>query len=79
MYAQPAIKQNPIRRNGATDIVMRGVQKCTRGCSSLRSRKRLSLCCIKLDTATDPAKPSGAIFTNVMQSMNNSLHSIDCV
>ncbi len=55
MYAQTAIKKNPIRRNGATDIVMRGVQKCTRGCSSLRGGKRLSLCCIKLDTATDPA------------------------
>ena len=55
MYAQTAIKQNSIRRNGATDIVMRGVQKCTRGCSSLRGRKRLSLCCIKLDTATDEA------------------------
>jgi len=34
---------------------MRGVQKCTRGCSTLRGRKRLPLCCIKLDTATDPA------------------------
>ncbi len=54
IYAQAAIKQNSIRRNGATDIVMRGVQKCTRGCSSLRGRKKLPLCCIKLDTATDP-------------------------
>ena len=27
MYAQTAIKQNPIRRNGATDIVMRGVHR----------------------------------------------------
>ena len=41
--------------NGAYGIVMKGVQKCTRGCSSLRGRKRLPLCCIKLDTATDPA------------------------
>ena len=62
IYAQAAIKQNPIRRNGATDIVMRGVQKCTRGCSSLWSRKRLSLCCIKLDTATDPCCGSGGMF-----------------
>ncbi len=53
MYAQAAIKRNPIRRNGATGIVMRDVQKCTRGCSSLRGRKRLPLCCIKLETATD--------------------------
>ncbi len=62
MYVQTAIKWNPIRRNGATDIVMRGVQKCTRGCSSLRDRKRLSLCCIKLDTATDPCCGSGGMF-----------------
>ena len=53
MYAQTAINPNTLHRNGATDIVMRGVQKCTRGCSSLSGRKRLSLCCIKLDTATD--------------------------
>lgn len=53
MYAQAAIKPNPLLRNGAYGIVMRGVQKCTRGCSSLRGKKRLPLCCIKLDTATD--------------------------
>ena len=40
---------------------MRGVQKCTRGCSSLRGRNRLPLCCIKLDTATDPACGSGSL------------------
>lgn len=40
---------------------MRGVQKCTRGCSSLRGRNRLPLCCIKLDTATDPCMGSGHI------------------
>lgn len=53
MYAQVAIKLNTLLRNGAYGIVMRGVQKCTRGCSSLRDRKRLPLCCIKLDTATE--------------------------
>lgn len=53
MCAQAAIKLNPLLRNGAYGIVMRGVQKCTRGCSSLRDRNRLPLCCIKLDTATD--------------------------
>ncbi len=58
MYAQAAIKSNTLLRNGAYGIVMRGVQKCTRGCSSLRGRKRLPLCCIKLDTATDPAMGS---------------------
>ena len=61
MYAQAAIKPNTILRNGAYGIVMRGVQKCTRGCSSLRGRKRLPLCCIKLDTATDPCMGSGHI------------------
>lgn len=55
MYAQTAIQPNPLLRNGAYGIVMRGVQKCTRECSSLRGRKRLPLCCIKLDTATDEA------------------------
>lgn len=60
MYAQVAIKLNTLLRNGAYGIVMRGVQKCTRGCSSLRDRKRLPLCCIKLDTATDPFLGSGS-------------------
>lgn len=59
MYAQVAIKPNTLLRNGAYGIVMKGVQKCTRGCSSLRGRKRLPLCCIKLDTATDTASVSG--------------------
>ena len=63
MYAQTAINPNTLHRNGATDIVMRGVQKCTRGCSSLRGRKRLSLCCIKLDTATDGACGTGGMLT----------------
>lgn len=31
MYAQVAIKPNPLLRNGAYGIVMRGVQKCTPG------------------------------------------------
>ena len=53
MYAQVAIKPNPLLRNGAYGIVMRGVQKCTRGCSSLRGRNKVPLCCIKLDTATE--------------------------
>jgi len=57
MYARAAIKPNPLLRNGAYGIVMRGVQKCTRGCSSLRGRNRLPLCCIKLDTATEIIVP----------------------
>ena len=63
MYAQAAIKPNTLLRNGAYGIVMRGVQKCTLGCSSLRGRKRLPLCCIKLDTVTDPACGSGNFLT----------------
>lgn len=67
MYAQAAIKLNPLLRNGAYGIVMRGVQKCTRGCSSLRGRKRLPLCCIKLDTATDIACGTGAVLLYLAQ------------
>ena len=55
MYAQVAIKPNPLLRNGAYGIVMRGVQKCTCADASLRDRNALPLCCIKLDTATDEA------------------------
>lgn len=66
MYAQTAIKPNTLLRNGAYGIVMRGVQKCTRGCSSLRGRKRLPLCCIKLDTATEPACGTGNFLTEIL-------------
>lgn len=68
MYTQTALKPNSLLRNGAYGIVMRGVQKCTRGCSSLRGRNRLPLCCIKLDTATDPAAGSGNFFTEAYLS-----------
>ena len=61
MYAQAVLKPNTLLRNGAYGIVMRGVHFCTRGCSSLRGRNRLPLCCIKLDTATDPCMGSGHI------------------
>lgn len=73
MYAQVAIKPNPLLRNGAYGIVMRGVQKCTRGCSSLRGRNKLPLCCIKLDTATDPACGSGGF---ILTAMN---YIFDCI
>ena len=79
MYAQVAIKPNPLLRNGAYGIVMRGVQKCTRGCSSLRGRNKLPLCCIKLDTATDPCMGSGHIlvyaFDVLMQMYENDGYS----
>lgn len=61
MYAQAAIKPNTLLRNGAYGIVMRGVQKCTCAGASLRSRNSAPLCCIKLDTATDPCMGSGHI------------------
>ena len=67
MYAQVAIKPNPLLRNGAYGIVMRGVQKCTRGCSSLRGRNKLPLCCIKLDTATDPTCGSGGFLIKAFE------------
>ena len=49
-------------RNGAYGIVMRGVQKCTCAGASLRGRNFVPLCCIKLDTATDPCCGSGGMF-----------------
>lgn len=70
MYAQVAIKLNTLLRNGAYGIVMRGVQKCTRGCSSLRDRKRLPLCCIKLDTATDKTTPRLIQFHTLKNAVN---------
>ena len=65
MYAQATIKPNTLLRNGAYGIVMRGVQKCTRGCSSLMGRNRLPLCCIKLDTATDETCGNVGLSMNV--------------
>ena len=53
MHAQTAVKPYILHRNGATCIVMRGVQKCTGAGASLRDRNVLPLCCIKLDTATE--------------------------
>lgn len=61
MYAQAAIKPNTSLHNGAYGIVMRGVQKCTCAGASLRGRKTAPLCCINLDTATDPCCGSGHI------------------
>lgn len=59
MYAQAAIKQNTLLRNGAYGIVMRGVQKYTCAGASLRERNSAPLCCIKLDTATEDTCGSG--------------------
>ena len=73
MYAQTALKPNPLLRNGAYGIVMRGVQKCTRGCSSLRGRNRLPLCCIKLDTATDMAMGT----SQMLSCMEERIHALD--
>lgn len=73
MYAQVAIKPNPLLRNGAYGIVMRGVQKCTRGCSSLRGRNKLPLCCIKLDTATDPACGTGSLVRKLSNTLKTHI------
>lgn len=53
-----AIKLNPLHRNGASPIVMRGVQKCTGAGASLRDRNVQPLCCINLDTVTEIILPS---------------------
>ena len=50
-YAKPYI----LHRNGASPIVMRDVQKCTGAGAALRDRNVQPLCCINLDTATDPS------------------------
>ena len=73
MYAQVAIKPNPLLRNGAYGIVMRGVQKCTRGCSSLRGRNKLPLCCIKLDTATDMTMGT----SQMLSCMEERIHDVN--
>lgn len=73
MYAQVAIKPNPLLRNGAYGIVMRGVQKCTRGCSSLRGRNKLPLCCIKLDTATDMTMGT----SQMLSCMEERIHELN--
>ena len=61
MFPQAAIKPHTLHRNEAHRIVNRAVQKCTCAGASLRNRKRLPLCCINLDTATDPCCGSGHI------------------
>lgn len=67
MYAQAAIKPNTLLRYCAYGIVMRGVQKCTCAGASLRGRKSAPLCCIKLDTATDPCCGSGGMFVQSLK------------
>lgn len=52
MYAQAAVKQNALLRNGAYGIVMRGGQKCTCAGASLRSKNYTPLNCITIDAAT---------------------------
>lgn len=69
MYAWAAIKPNTLLRNGAYGIVMRGGQKCTCAGASLRVRNSAPLCCIKLDTATDPASGSGNFLTETYVSI----------
>lgn len=70
MYAQAAIKPNTLLRNGAYGIVMRGVQKCTCAGASLRGRNSAPLCCIKLDTATDPTCGSGSLLLRLKNYAN---------
>ena len=69
MYAQAAIKPNPLLRNDAYGIVMRGVQKSTCAGASLRGRNFAPLCCIKLDTATDPTCGTAGFLISAMHKM----------
>lgn len=70
MYVQAAIKPNTLLRNGAYGIVMRGVQKCTCAGASLRGRNSAPLCCIKLDTATDPACGTSGFLVSAGEYIN---------
>ncbi len=72
MYAQAAIKPNTSLRNGAYGIVMRGVQKCTCAGASLRDRNSAPLCCIKLDTATDPAMGSAGFLIEAQRYLREN-------
>ena len=72
MYAQAALKPNTLLRNDAYGIVMRGVQKCTCAGASLRGRKSLPLCCIKLDTATDVGCGNGAFLAAFKDKMRDA-------
>jgi type I restriction enzyme M protein len=59
---------------------MRGVQKCTCAGASLRGRNSAPLCCIKLDTATDPACGSGGMFmqgAELVKSKQGNLNGIN--
>lgn len=60
MFPQAAIKPHTLHRNEAHRIVNRAVQKCTCAGASLRNRKRLPLCCINLDTATEEPYECGS-------------------
>ena len=75
MYAQTAIKQNTLLRNGAYGIVMRGVQKCTCAGASLRDRNSAPLCCIKLDTATDFACGTGGFLVSWLNQLQKQIKS----
>lgn len=65
-----AIKLNPLHRNGASPIVMRGVQKCTGAGASLRDRNVQPLCCINLDTVTDAERKTGLLLATVSEQWN---------
>lgn len=56
---------------------MRGVQKCTQGCSSLRGRNKLPLCCIKLDTATDFACGTGGFIISWLKALESQKKTVE--
>lgn len=67
MYAQTALKPNPLLRNGAYGIVMRGVQKMNTGVHRYVRTNYAPLCCIKLDTATEATSNVDAHTEQVIQ------------
>lgn len=72
-----AIKLNPLHRNGASPIVMRGVQKCTGAGASLRDRNVQPLCCINLDTVTDPCCGTGGFLLAAYEHMRKQSKDVE--
>lgn len=54
---------------------MRDVQKCTCAGASLRGRNSAPLCCIKLDTATDPTCGSGGFLIKAFEYVREKIET----
>lgn len=58
MYTQTAVKQNPLLRNGAYGIVMRGVQKCICAGASTSERVNITVQMYPCSEGTDTDSPA---------------------